>query len=216
VSDDPRVGAIRPHRRNSDRVEIEIADQTFVVAPEFVVRAGLRTGAPVPPSTRQALEAESAVVTAMDRGLLLLSHRGRGRTELARRLTRIGFAAPAVDAALERLARLGYLDDAAYARQLARNRILASGQSTHRIRSELLRKGIDRETADTAIEETLSAEDVDEQAVIDRVAEKKIRSLARLDSPTRRRRLYAFLARRGFDADDIRRVVERMEEENRS
>lgn len=216
VSDEFRIAAIRPHRRRADRVEIDVGGETFTVAPEYVVRAGLRSGAPLAPQARQALEAESAVVTAMDRGLLLLSHRARGRTELARRLTRIGFTAAAVDAALERLARLGYLDDAAYARQLARNRMLASGQSTHRIRSELLRKGIDRETADTAIEETLSAEDVDEQAVIERVAEKKIRSLARLDSPTRRRRLYAFLARRGFDADDIRRVVERMDEEQRS
>jgi regulatory protein len=50
---------------------------------------------------------------------------------------------------------------------------------------------------------------VDEAAIIERVAEKKARSLAKLDPGLRRRRLYAFLARRGFDADDIRRAVDR-------
>ena len=206
--DSPLISAIRPHRRNSDRVEVDVGGETFVVAPEFVVRAGLREGEPLAGAARQALEAESAVVRAVDRGLLLLAHRARGRTELARRLTRLGMPAEAVQAALDRLAQLGYLDDAAFARQLARGRMLASGQSRHRIRSELLRKGVDRAVADDAIDETLAAEDVDERSIIERVAAKKARTLASLDAPTRRRRLYAFLARRGFDSEEIRRVVD--------
>ena len=40
-----------------------------------------------------------------------------------------------------------------------------------------------------------------------RAAEKKWKSLARFDDFTRRRRLYAFLARRGFDPDEIRSVM---------
>jgi len=36
------------------------------------------------------------------------------------------------------------------------------------------------------------------------VAQKKWRSLAKLDDVTARRRLYAFLARRGFNPDEIR------------
>ena len=35
-------------------------------------------------------------------------------------------------------------------------------------------------------------------------------SLARFDRPTQRRRLYAYLARRGYSADDIRRALERI------
>jgi regulatory protein len=216
VTDEARITAIRPHRRNADRVEIDIGDRTLVVSPEFVVRAGLRAGATLTAADRQALEAETAVVQAFDRALLLLAHRARSRAELARRLTRLGLAAAAIDVALQRLARLGYLDDAAFARQLARGRLFANGQSRSRIRSELLRKGVDRQTADGAIEEALAGEDVDEDSIIERVASKKARSLAKLDAPTRRRRLYGFLARRGFDADEIRRVLERLVEDGSS
>jgi regulatory protein len=112
-----------------------------------------------------------------------------------------------------RLTRLGYIDDAAFARQFARARLLAGGQSRYRIRAELLRRGIDRSLADSAIEDTLTDESVDEGAILERVAEKKARSLAKLDPLTRRRRLYGFLARRGFESDEIRAVLERIARE---
>jgi regulatory protein len=204
------VSAIRPHRRNPDRVEIDFGDDdTVLITPEYVVRAGIRVGRELSQAESAELESESLVVAAMDRAILLLSHRGRATVELRRRLTRLEFPSFAIDEALERLTRLGYLDDAAFARNLARGRILVSGQSRYRIRSELLRKGVERETAESAIDETLAAEDVDERAIIERVAAKKARSLATLDPQARRRRLYAYLARRGFGVDEINRVIAR-------
>jgi SOS response regulatory protein OraA/RecX len=39
------------------------------------------------------------------------------------------------------------------------------------------------------------------------VARKKLKSLSRLDTQVQRRRLYSFLARRGYDSDDIARTL---------
>ena len=50
-------------------------------------------------------------------------------------------------------------------------------------------------------------EGVDEDASIERVARKKLRMLTKVDDATRKRRLYGFLARRGYDGDDITRVL---------
>jgi len=204
-----RVSAVRPHKRNPDRVEVDFGDDMVVITPEYLVRAGIRVGRELADAELVELETESLVVQAMDRAIVLLSHRARATVELRRRLTKLEYPTFAIDEALERLTRLGYLDDASFARQLARGRMLASGQSRFRIRSELLRKGVDRDTAEEAIDETLATEDVDERSIIERVAAKKAKSLARLDPQTRRRRLYAFLARRGFAIDDINRVVSR-------
>jgi len=49
---------------------------------------------------------------------------------------------------------------------------------------------------------------VDEGDLVEQVARKKLRSLGRLDPQSRNRRLWAFLARRGYDADHIRRAIE--------
>lgn len=209
-ADSSPITAIRPHQRNTDRVEIHIGDDTILVSLEYVLRGELRVGTHLTPKGRSALESEAAVVRAMDRALLLLAHRARSQKDLLRRLTRLGMPAPAITEALARLTRLGYLGDAAFAREFARARLLAGGQSRYRIRSELLRRGIDRDLADAAIEDTLSDESVDEGAILERVAEKKARSLAKLDPLTRRRRLYGFLARRGFEADEIRRVLDQI------
>jgi regulatory protein len=64
-----------------------------------------------------------------------------------------------------------------------------------------------RELADHAVEALKEEEGVDAAATIHRVADKKWKSLSKLDDFTRRRRLYAFLARRGFNPDEIRSAM---------
>jgi regulatory protein len=142
-----------------------------------------------------------------DRALHILGFRARSVAELRRQLLRKGEPPAAVESAITRLRELKYLDDADFARQYARTKLLAAGASRRRIVMELTRKGIPRDLADQAIEEMQDSDGIDPAAAVRRVAEKKWKSLAKLDDFTRRRRLYAFLARRGFDPDEIRSVM---------
>jgi regulatory protein len=61
--------------------------------------------------------------------------------------------------------------------------------------------------ADAAIADVMADEAVDESQMAEQVARKRAISLARFDRPTQRRRLYAYLARRGYSAGDIQRAV---------
>jgi regulatory protein len=142
-----------------------------------------------------------------ERALDMLEARARGADELRRLLVRKGEPAADVDETIERLTRAGLLDDAAYARQLARSKALNAGMSRRRIQQELGRRGVAREISTEAIADVFQDESVDEEKLIERAAAKKLRTLGRFDEATRRRRLYAFLARRGFDSDDIQRVL---------
>jgi regulatory protein len=138
-----------------------------------------------------------------DRALDMLESRSRSVAELRRMLVRKGETSGDVDAAIERLRGAGLLDDTNYARQLARSKALGAGQSRRRIAQELGRKGVSRSVADAAIAAVFEEEGVNEAATIEHVARKKLKMLAKLDAATKRRRLYAFLSRRGYDADDI-------------
>jgi len=142
-----------------------------------------------------------------ERALDMLEARARGSAELRRLLLRKGEPEADVGAAIERLTRAGLLDDASYARQVARSKALGSGLSRRRIQQELVRRGVDRALTSEAIDEVFRDEGVDDGASIERAARKKLRTLARVDEPTRKRRLYAYLARRGYDGDDITRVI---------
>src|SRR5581483_2891520 len=136
-----------------------------------------------------------------------LEARARAADELRRLLIKKGEPQPDVDEAIERLKQMGLLDDSNFARQFTRSKALGAGLSRRRIQQELARRGVARDVSEHAIEDVFDEERVDEDAAIERVARKKLRMLTKVDDETRRRRLYAFLARRGYDSEDIGRVV---------
>lgn len=143
----------------------------------------------------------------------MLEARARGVAELRRLLIRKGEPAADVDAAIERLRASGLLDDANFARQLTRSKALGAGLSRRRIQQELAKRGVARDVSDEAVAQVFEDEAIDEDASIEKVARKKLRMLTKVDEATRRRRLYAFLARRGYDSDDIQRVLARLTDE---
>jgi regulatory protein len=146
--------------------------------------------------------------TAYDRALAMLAARAYATRELQRRLVQRGWPPEEVEAAIGRLTAVGLLDDAAYARQVTRARVVGGGASPRRVRLELARRGVDRGIADCAINEVLTDEAVDTGAVLEVLARKRAATLSKLAPQVQRRRLYAFLARRGYDTDEIRAVVE--------
>lgn len=147
--------------------------------------------------------------TTYDRALALLAIRARSVAELRKRLRGAGASSADVENTLARLIDQKLLDDADFARQFARSRSQGTGASRLRIRQELGRKGVARSVTDEAITELEEEEGIDFSASIHRVAEKKWKTLqgSGLDEPTRRRRLYGFLARRGYNPDEIRAAM---------
>lgn len=142
-----------------------------------------------------------------DRALDLLAIRARSVAELRKKLLEKGAESTEVDEAIVRLRDQQLLDDADFARQFARAKVLGTGSSRRRIVQELARKGVARDVANEAVEGLRQTEGIDPSAAIHRVAEKKWKALSKLDFFTARRRLYAFLARRGFNPEEIRTVM---------
>jgi regulatory protein len=205
------ITAITVSPRAPGRFDL-LVDQTPVarLGIQGIERLKLRTGLPVDEQLAAAIAREATVTRAYDRAMMMLAARGRASGELRRLLVRKGEDPTIVNAVIERLSAAGFLDDDAFARQFARAKS-TSGVSRRRIEQELGRKGIDRSLASIAVAETFEEEQVDESVAIDRAADKKLRTLGNVDGPTRRRRLYSYLARRGFDVDAINVVVARLD-----
>jgi regulatory protein len=146
-----------------------------------------------------AIDDPEVVLTA---ALRFLEARPRSATEVRRRLTGAGYREPLVAGAIERLAELGVLDDEAFARAWVESRDRARPRGERALRSELARKGIDRQLTDDVLEErTIDQPDAD-AAAARRVLERHAHALARVADPrARRQRAYALLARNGFDSD---------------
>ena len=145
--------------------------------------------------------------TAYNYALNLLSARPYSTQALHRKLIQKEYPAADADDAIRRLVDNGLLNDAKYAEQYARSKMLSSGASKRRLTQDLYRKGIKGDVAATAIDNVVVDEEIDTAAMIEAVARKKLAQLGDLEPLVLRRRLFGFLARRGYDLDDIKRVV---------
>ncbi|MGD0114680.1 MAG: RecX family transcriptional regulator [Dehalococcoidia bacterium] len=151
----------------------------------------------------QELRAEDERRTAYDAAIHLLSYRPRSEREMRQRLRRLNVSPEAIDETVARLLASHYLDDAAFAEFWRESRANLSPRSQRLVRSELLYKGVDADTATTAVDVL----DDDESAY--RAASKRLKALAGADYDDFRRRLGGFLMRRGFGYETVRRALER-------
>lgn len=133
-----------------------------------------------------------------------LEHGPRTRAQLEQACARRNVPEWAVRELLDRFTELGLVDDEAFARAWVRSRHVGRGLGRRALRHELLTRGVDRDIVDEAVAEvSLDDEDAAARALV----AARLASMQRLDAVTKRRRLTALLARRGYPPGVAARVV---------
>jgi regulatory protein len=190
-----RVTALEPDPRRPGSIRVIVDGRAFATidasAASRLAAGGAIDGADADQLARAA-DAEAAYRTV----LRALERRPHARADLGRRLLRRGLAAEAVDAALTRAEAAGLLDDAAFARHYVATRS-ERGRGPARLVRDLTLMGVARVHVDQAIAEQWPS-GVDRSALPAALAAKRAAQLGGLPRPVKRRRLLAFLARRGF------------------
>ena len=156
-----------------------------------------------PPGER-ALDAEAAREAA----LKLLERTRRTRADLRRRLRDKGYAEAVVAEVIERLQVVGLLDDVEFARAFLAGRWGRRAAGWRVLERDLRQRGVEREDVERArVRFEAEQGPADEVRLARRVAAQAERRYAALDQRVRRQRLYALLARRGFDGDVIEQAL---------
>jgi len=209
---DPMAGKItslRFQKRTPDRVNVYL-DGGFAFGLPAIEAARLRVGQELSDADIERLQALDAIQKAYDRAVRFLSPRPRSEAEVRRRLAKAGIDATVIDAVVARLTGQGYLDDAEFARFWVENRQRFRPKGGRALRQELRQKGLAAPVIEAAIA------DVDPMAAAYAAAQVKASRLAHLiqDDPAAfRRKLSAFLMRRGFNYEIVAEVVTRLVEE---
>jgi regulatory protein len=141
---------------------------------------------------------------AREAALRLLERTRRTRSDLARRLRDKGFAPLVIESVLDRLAGVGLVDDAEYARAWLAGRLGRRPAGARTLETELRGRGVSSEDIASArgrLDEEQGA--TDEVAVARKVVAQAERRYQSLEPRVRRQRLWALLARKGFDGDTI-------------
>jgi regulatory protein len=148
---------------------------------------------------------------ALEVCLRLLTAAPRTRAQLDEALRRRGVPQGSADAALDRLAAAGLIDDAAFARAWVDTRHRGRGLARRALAAELRQRGVDAGDVRAAVA-GLGPEQ--EAAAARRLVETKLAATRNLPLATRMRRLTGLLARKGYPAGMAYRVIrEALEQE---
>ncbi|QAY65662.1 RecX family transcriptional regulator [Paenibacillus protaetiae] len=170
---------------------------------DLLIRYRLLKGQFVDPALLPVIQEEDDRHRAYTLACVYLGAKPRTSKQIEQYLRRKELGESHIAYALQRLETEHYVDDEEYARQFAKQRIRTAQKGSRLVKQELQQRGISRQAA----EEAVNAIDAGaELAAAKAAAAKRWRGL-KGELPDRKRKLTAFLMRRGFAGDLIREAV---------
>ena len=204
----PKITAITEQRRRKNRRSVHIDGEfAFGCNLNVVARFRLREGMTISESLRREIEEGEVQQEAFDHATRLLGMRMQSERELRTKLGRKDYGTVAIDAVIENLKRLNYVDDVKFAASRAADQANVKKHGKVRAVQELMKSGVARPLAEKAT--AAAYQDVDPKAAAVELAAKRLPNLRRLDAETAKRRLVGFLQRRGFDYETVQHAVEK-------
>lgn len=199
------------HRLDPHRLDQHVQRDRLAVAAEVLAAAEGRTLAPpsdsrsAPPPDPQPDDPEPAPEDVA-RAIVLrqLSMGPRTRKQLEDKLRQRGCPQEVAARVLDRMTQVGLVDDEAYAQMLVRSRQAGRGLAKRALAHELRSKGVADETIGQALG---SIDGESERSLAERVAARRMRTLAGLEPAVQARRLAAVLARKGYPPSVVYAVV---------
>lgn len=199
---------LAPDPRRPEYRLVEVDRGRFASLPAAALAGlDLAVGREIGPQVLERLQELADLEAAHRAALRALARRAHARFDLRRRLLQRQHPAAAVEGALDRLSAAGLLDDLRFAIDYAAAKA-RRGRGPARLVRDLQAQGIERRVAEDAVRSSLASEGVDPADAVRALAEKRARQLAGLPPAVRKRRLVAFLARRGFGGAEVRTLVE--------
>jgi len=204
-----KITALEPQRRPG-RLNVFVDGQFILGVGETVAAdLGLRVGREITPEKLREVAGAEEVHKATEAALVLLEVRARARREIETRLAQKGYDDLVITQVLEKLTRLGLLDDAQFAAQWVEAKTRAGGSrpvGRRRLSSELFGKGVAKEQIAEAVEKVTND---DELALARAAAGKKVRIVPtdRDVLQAERRKLMGFLQRRGFGWEAVKQAT---------
>lgn len=166
----------------------------------------LAVGAELTAAQCEALRRAVLISEGYGRAVRWLTAGDLAEAELGRRLGRLGLDGAAIETVTGKLRRLGFLDDAAFARRFIARGRRGRPVGERRLKFELQHKGVDRALVEAAVDEART--DGDDLAVLRRHLSERPSEISDLAAL---RRVVDRLQRRGFRFDHIRQVLRELD-----
>jgi regulatory protein len=205
-----RITAIEPQKKKKDRYNVFVdGEYICALSAESCVKFDIKAGREIAVEALNSAVLSDNTQYAFDSAISLLSFKMRTRAELTEKLTARKINMQSIEEAIEKLAKYGYVNDTQYAQEFVQSAISSERYGRKVIAFKLKEKGID----ETIIEDVMQTFSHEIETLIARkqllIFKKKYLNE---DKYKKRKKIYAALARRGFDYDIINTILYEEEE----
>lgn len=200
------ISKIEKQKKNRKRVSIFI-DGEFEcgVTEDSVVKFGLKSGDDISRKKLTEIIDFDEYLYAKKSAFDFLSYRLRSEREIKDKLKNKKISSKTIVRTIDHLRELGLLNDEEFTKQVIQNYITGKPKGKNFIKQKLFQKGVSRQISEKILEEVFT--DVNEKQIILEVFDKYSKKLQNYDNKEKKRKIFAYLAGKGFDFDLINQVI---------
>lgn len=202
-----QIRAVVPQEKGRVRISFDNGTEVTLYRGELRKLPGqegrllLEEGGYIPETLYRKVLTQIVGIRAKKRALFLLERMDRTERQLYDKLRQNGYPEECVEDAVAYVKKYHYIDDLRYAKTYVRYH--QQKKSRQRFRTDLMQKGVARETIELALEEEFASDDREK---IRELLEKRHYDYATRDAKEQQR-IYQFLMRRGYKSSDILGVM---------
>ena len=193
-------------KKGNKDVTIQFEDDRFLVlAVEVFLKSGLKKGDEISEDRFSSLIEQNKLFHIKQRAFRLLGRRMHSSSELRRKLWNKDYEQKLIDEVIQDLKNNGYLNDEDFIREFVAEKTKTKGWSTKKVKTELLKRGIESKLIDEMLKGNQGDSDLENAT---KLARKKYDQLIRnkLEPKELRNKLSSFLFSKGFEYDLIKEV----------
>ena len=204
-----QITDIQVQKKHPSRRSIFLDGRFFCgVGKEIAVKFHLKPGMEIDESELKELLYGEELSKARNYVYRILARRMYTTREIRNKLLERGYVDKIIEDVIATLERYGYLNDKTYAEEWIQSRMRSKPKGKFALRQELGQKGIEKSIIEDALSQAFNESEEAEMAL--NVARRKYNSYRGDDPVAARRKLQAFLLRRGFDFETVKNVTEQV------
>lgn len=201
----PKITKLERQKHKNSRVSVFVdGEYSFSLTDETVVEYGIFVGADINNFPLEEICKKDRYKQALSSAFMTLSRSAKSEKQLRDALLKKEFESFCVDAVIERLKELNYIDDLRFTKSFVEN---SSSSGINAIRFKLKNKGISDEIINSVLE---NVKDDDQIVRAVEIIKKQLPRYSKYETFEQKRKLNDFLYRKGYQWDVIKSAIDKV------
>ncbi|MCG8373950.1 MAG: RecX family transcriptional regulator [Balneolales bacterium] len=206
-----KISKITSQKKSTTRFSLFIDDEFLIgVSDSTITRFDLKPGQLLIADSFEQIIAFEHKWKIKEYLLDLLSRRDHARHELRIKATKKGYSKDDITSILEELTAKGYINNKAFAKKFASDKFHFNNWGRKKIEIELLKKGLEVHEIEEALDQFGKEESEDKVLLL--ISKNRAR-FRRVDIEKRKKKIFDFLLRKGYDSESILKVLNKIDPE---